>query len=29
MTRDSDGHYHFVDGGGHGRVAGYNYLTCS
>ena len=27
-TRDSDGYYHFRDGTGIGRIAGYNYRTC-
>ncbi|CAM5506352.1 peptidoglycan-binding domain-containing protein [Streptomyces canus] len=29
LTRDSDGYYHFTDGDGNGRIAGYNYRTCS
>ncbi|WP_043678936.1 peptidoglycan-binding domain-containing protein [Streptomyces xylophagus] len=29
VTRDSDGYYHFLDGTGAGRIAGYNYRTCS
>ena len=29
VTRDSDGYYHFLDGTGSGRIAGYNYRTCS
>lgn len=29
MTRNAQGHYHFYDGDGSGRWAGYNYRTCS
>lgn len=29
LSRDSDGYYHFPDGDGSGRIAGYNYRTCS
>ncbi|MGW3120834.1 peptidoglycan-binding domain-containing protein [Streptomyces sp. NPDC001107] len=29
VTRDSNGYYHFADGTGAGRIAGYNYRTCS
>jgi peptidoglycan hydrolase-like protein with peptidoglycan-binding domain len=28
ITRDSDGRYHFYDGDGDARIAGYDYLTC-
>ncbi|MEV0736701.1 peptidoglycan-binding domain-containing protein [Streptomyces sp. NPDC050549] len=28
VTRDSNGYYHFLDGTGAGRIAGYNYRTC-
>jgi peptidoglycan hydrolase-like protein with peptidoglycan-binding domain len=28
VSRDSDGYYHFTDGDGSGRIAGYNYRTC-
>lgn len=29
VSRDDQGRYHFYDGGGNGRIAGYDYLTCS
>ncbi|WP_105975354.1 peptidoglycan-binding domain-containing protein [Streptomyces geranii] len=29
LSRDNDGYYHFTDGTGAGRIAGYNYRTCS
>ncbi|MEU0675828.1 peptidoglycan-binding domain-containing protein [Streptomyces sp. NPDC006172] len=29
LSRDSDGRYHFPDGNGSGRIAGYDYRTCS
>ncbi|MFF0088273.1 peptidoglycan-binding protein [Streptomyces canus] len=29
VTRDSDGRYHFYDGNGDARIAGYDYRTCS
>lgn len=28
LSRDSDGRYHFYDGGGNARIAGYDYNTC-
>ncbi|MEU6381399.1 peptidoglycan-binding protein [Streptomyces sp. NPDC046909] len=28
ISRDSDGRYHFYDGGGSARIAGYDYNTC-
>ncbi|MGA5454111.1 hypothetical protein ACPCVO_46765 [Streptomyces umbrinus] len=29
LSRGSDGYYHFTDGTDGGRIAGYNYRTCS
>ncbi|WP_055611216.1 hypothetical protein [Streptomyces phaeochromogenes] len=29
LSRGSDGYYHFTDGTESGRIAGYNYRTCS
>ncbi|MFI5674126.1 peptidoglycan-binding domain-containing protein [Streptomyces cellulosae] len=29
LSRDSDGYYHFTDGNDSGRIAGYDYRTCS
>ncbi|MDQ1041885.1 peptidoglycan-binding protein [Streptomyces sp. V4I2] len=29
VSRDSDGRYHFEDGDGNARIAGYDYLTCT
>jgi hypothetical protein len=29
VTRDTDGRYHFYDGDGNARIAGYDYLSCT
>ncbi|MGW3421583.1 hypothetical protein [Streptomyces phaeochromogenes] len=29
LSRGSDGYYHLADGTESGRIAGYNYRTCS
>jgi hypothetical protein len=29
LSRDSDGYYHFPGGDDSGRIAGYDYRTCS